>query len=371
MQAPQQCLVIVTTVCRRVPQMDQTTTNRVVTLTCGVALTIMIGWLLAIGQTILLPVLLAVIAVYILTTAAEALGDMPGFRLLGRRWRRLLVLIGILVIVLLLSAFITSNAQAISNAIPDYSRNLGVLHERFVDLVGLDVEPALEQLGHQLLDWLDFTVLMPLVLSTLSNTGSVIIAAALYAAFIMADLDHLPQKTRMALGETSQAEQTLQIVRKANDRIGSYLAAKTLVNIILAVASLVILEALSIEFAVFWALLIGLLNYIPYIGSVIGVVFPVTLSLVQYGTLGHAATLLVLLMIAQSAVAYYLEPKMLGRSANLSPFMVLLALAVWTSLWGVMGAILAVPLTAMIAIILAEFPATRFIAVLMSDSSGL
>lgn len=351
--------------------MDQTYSNRLVTITCSVALSIMIGWLLYVGQSILLPVLLAVIAVYILTTTADALGDVAGFRHLGRRLRRVLVLIAILALLLVLSAFITRNAQAISNAIPGYSENLSKLHEQLVDIVGLDIEPALEQVGHQVLDWLDFTVLMPVILSTLSNTGSMILAAALYAAFIMADLDKLPGKTRLALGESQQAEQTLDIVRKVNQRIGSYLAAKTLANLILAALSLGILWVMGIEFAMFWALLIGLLNYIPYIGSVVGVAFPVVLSLVQLGSVWHAGAVLILLMSAQSFVGYYLEPRMLGRSVNLSPFMVLLALAVWTSLWGLVGAVLAVPLTAMIAIILAEFPSTRFISVLMSDDSGM
>ncbi len=351
--------------------MDQSFSNRLMTITCAVALSIMIGWLLYIGQTILLPVVLAVIAVYVLTTAADVLGDVAGFRMLGRRVRRLLVLLAILGLILILSTFVTRNAQAISNAIPGYSENLSLLHEQFVEMVGLNIEPALEQIGHQVLDWLDFTVLMPVILSTLSNTGSVILAAALYAAFLLADLDKLPNQTRLALGESKQAEQTLAVVRQVNQRIGSYLAAKTLVNLILAVMSLCVLWSMGIEFAMFWALLIGLLNYIPYIGSVIGVAFPVVLSLVQLGSMSHAAVLLVLLMSAQSFVGYYLEPRMLGRSVNLSPFMVLLALAVWTSLWGVVGAVLAVPLTAVVAIILAEFPATRFISVMMSDSQGM
>lgn len=351
--------------------METNFSNRLVTITCAVALSIMVGWLLYIGQTILLPVFLAVIAVYIITTAADVLGEVSGFRLLGRRLRRLLVLIAILALILVLSAFVTRNAQAISNAIPGYSENLSKLHDQLVDFFGLNIEPALEQIGHQILDWLDFTVLMPVILSTLSNTGSIILAAALYAAFIMADLDNMPRQTRLAFGESQQAEQTLGVVRKVNQRIGSYLAAKTLANTILAALSLVILWFMGIEFALFWALLIGLLNYIPYIGSVVAVAFPVMLSLVQLGSMWHAAVLLVLLMIAQSFVGYYLEPRMLGRSVNLSPFMVLLALAVWASLWGVVGAVLAVPLTAMIAIILAEFPGTRFIAVLMSDSRGM
>lgn len=351
--------------------MEENTQNRMVTMTCAIALTIMIGWLLIIGQAILLPIILAIISVYVLTTAAERLENVPGFHRLSRRLRRLFVLIGVLCVVLMLSAFVTNSAQAISSALPRYRENLNVLHDRVVDTIGLSFEPALENLGHQLLDMLDITALIPVILSTLNNAGTLLIAVAFYAAFILADLDDLPEKTRTALGGEDSAEQTLAIVRKLNDRIGSYLATKTLINVILGTVSYLILWGLGIEFAIFWALLIGLLNYIPYIGSVIAVAFPVTLSLVQFGTFGHAIASLVLLMIAQSCVGYYLEPKMLGRSVNLSPFMVLLALAVWSAMWGVMGAILAVPLTAMIAIVLAEFPSTRFVAVMMSERGAL
>ena len=95
------------------------------------------------------------------------------------------------------------------------------------------------------------------------------------------------------------------------------------------------------------------------------------MSLVQFASFSHATVALVTLMIPQIAVGYYIEPKFLGRSVNLSPFTVLLSLAIWTALWGLMGAILAVPLTAMVMIILAEIPNTRFIAVMMSESGDL
>ncbi len=344
---------------------------RLATITYALAMTLMLGWLLYIGRGVIMPVLLAVIAVYILTTSAEALGRLPVFRRLGRRWRRLMVLIGILAVVLMLSAFVTSNAAAISAAIPGYEHNLDILQKRLMNVLGLDDEPNLRKLGNEILDLFDATALMPQIVSTLSNAGTLIIAAGLYAVFILADLDRLPGKTRLALGESERTEQTLEIVRQINVRIGSYLAAKTLVNALLAAVSLAILWATGIEFALFWAILIGLLNYIPYIGSIFGVVFPVTMSLVQFGSLSHAALVLVLLLVVQSSVAYFLEPKILGRSVNLSPLMVLLALAVWTSLWGLTGAILAVPLTAMVTIILAEFPGTRFIAIFMSEHGQL
>jgi len=100
-------------------------------------------------------------------------------------------------------------------------------------------------------------------------------------------------------------------------------------------------------------------------------VFPVTMSLVQFASLSHAAVALVVLMIPQMVVGYYVEPKFLGKSVNLSPFTILLSLAVWTALWGMTGAILAVPLTAMVMIILAEIPSARFVAVMMSETAEL
>jgi predicted PurR-regulated permease PerM len=128
---------------------------------------------------------------------------------------------------------------------------------------------------------------------------------------------------------------------------------------------------LGIEHAGFWAIMIGVLNYVPYVGSVIAVFFPVTISLVQFASFTQAAEALVLLTVPQMAIAYYVEPKFLGRTVNLSPFTVLLSLAVWSALWGMMGAVLAIPLTAMVAIILAEIPSTRFVAVLMSDNGDV
>jgi predicted PurR-regulated permease PerM len=112
---------------------------------------------------------------------------------------------------------------------------------------------------------------------------------------------------------------------------------------------------------------IGLFNYIPYVGSIIGVALPVLLSLAQFGSLGTTAVLGALLIAAQTYVGNILEPRVIGRQLNLSPFVVLVALSVWTAIWGLPGAILAIPLTAMLAIICDAFGPTRFVAVLLAD----
>ena len=87
----------------------------------------------------------------------------------------------------------------------------------------------------------------------------------------------------------------------------------------------------------------------------------------QFGSLGTTAVLGGLLIAAQAYVANVLEPRMIGRQLNISPFVVLLSLAVWSTLWGLPGALLAIPLTAMVAIICNAFPSTRFVAALLAN----
>jgi AI-2 transport protein TqsA len=346
-------------------------TSRLALVTYSLALILMVGWLLVAGQEILLPVLVGIIAVYILTTAADALVPVPLIGRLPRRLRRLLALLLITLGFLILTSFITASATSLSAALPQYAANFDALQSKFLTAVGIKQEPNWGNLGENLLDMVDATTLMPAALATISNGGSLIIAAALYAIFILAELDSLPDKTRRALSDHAQSEHTMELVRKINEKIGSYLAAKTLVNVVLALVSFALLKLLGIAHPAFWAIIIGLLNYIPYIGSVIAVVFPVTMSLIQFTSFAHAGLSLVLLMVPQILVAYYFEPRLLGRSVNLSPFTVLLALAIWSALWGMTGAILAVPLTAMVMIILAEIPHSRWIAVMMSEKGEL
>lgn len=345
--------------------------SRLALVTYSIALLLMVGWLLTAGQAILLPILVAIISVYILSTAAEAMGRLPVLRLFSRTARRFLVLLGFVTAFLLLASFITASATAISAALPNYAQNIDALQKKLLTYLGVDTVPNWANLGEGLLDLIDATTLMPAILLAISNGGSVIVAAVLYAVFILAELDRLPEKVLSAMGDNGKAQHTLDMAHKINEKIGGYLAAKTLVNVILGMVSYAILLFLDIAHPAFWAILIGLLNYIPYVGSIIAVFFPVTISLIQFASFGHAALALVTLMIPQMIVGYYLEPKYLGQSVNLSPFTVLLALAIWSALWGMMGAILAVPLTAMVTIILAEIQQTRWIAVLMSDDGQI
>lgn len=128
---------------------------------------------------------------------------------------------------------------------------------------------------------------------------------------------------------------------------------------------------MGLEFAAFWAVLIVFLNFIPYIGSFLGVLFPVVMSLVQFGDSTHILWLLLALSLAQFVIGNFLDPYIMGNSLNLSPFAILVCLAIWTELWGIAGAFLAVPITAVLVLIFSEFSSTRAVAVLLSRNGRI
>lgn len=110
-----------------------------------------------------------------------------------------------------------------------------------------------------------------------------------------------------------------------------------------------------------------LLNFIPNIGSVLATLPPVAVALFQTGSALNALLVALALIVVQMIVGNVLEPRLMGKGLNLSPLLVLLSLLFWGWMWGVVGMLIAVPLTAAIKIACEQLEATRPVAVLMSS----
>lgn len=334
--------------------------------TYGTALTLMIGWLIWIGKPVLIPLLAAGISVYVLSTAADSMRNLPVAGRLPAWIRRLIILIAFVLGVVLLFVLVINNLAQVAAALPRYEANLQMLVTRVASLLGIEDEPTWANVRRVTLDQVDFRTWIAPALLSLRGFGTTLFLVVLYASFFMAERGMMARKIVIALGGEETGGRALSLMARINDRIGRYLFVKTVVNLILGTVSFAIMLLLGIEFALFWAVLIAFMNYIPYIGSIVGVIFPVLLSLAQFGTLAMAGVVLFSLTAAQVVVGAYLEPRMMGRAFNLSPFVVLLALAFWSTLWGLPGALLAVPMTASLVLVLAEIQATRPVAVLLS-----
>lgn len=336
------------------------------TITYSTALVIMLGWLLWVGKPVLLPVIAAIIVLYVLSEAALGLGRVPVFRHAPSWMLRLLVLVGFIVaIMLLFFLFITSFAR-VAAALPGYESNLDLLVARATSFLGIEEEPNWRILRDSTLGRLDATRLIAPLVNSIGAFGVALFLIVLYASLFFAERLYFVNKLAIALGGTERGDRAMALLNRINERVGKYLLVKTIVNLILGIISLAIMYAIGIEFAVFWAVLIAFLNYVPYFGSLAAVMFPVLISLAQSGSIGFALLSLATLTAAQAFVAGVLEPRLMGRAFNLSPVVVLLALAFWGTLWGIPGAVLAVPLTASLVIVFAEVDKTRPAAVMLS-----
>lgn len=336
-------------------------------LTAALASALMLGYLLWIGRPVLVPIIAALMALYLLLAAANGMGRVPVLRHVPEWLRRILALVGFVLATAALFVAIGQELTRAANAIPRYEENLQALVNSGAAMLGIEGEPAWKQLRAMTLDQVSPADLIAPILASVSGLGGALFIVILYSSFLLAERATLTDKIGRAVRDQVQAERLLVVLDRINDRIGRYLVVKTLINLILGAVCWVILMGLGIEFANLWAVLIAILNYIPYVGSVLGVLLPVLVGAAQFGDFTGPAVLALLLTLVQATIGGVLEPRMMGRAFNLSPFVVVLALVVWSMLWGVPGAVLAVPMTASLVIILAEFPVTRPMAILLSS----
>ncbi len=344
---------------------------RLPSVTLALALAIMIGWLLVVGRSILLPLIAAVISLYLLSAAANALGRMPLLRRTPLWLRRALAVVCFVVLVATFSSLIVTSFADVLDTLPAYQDNLDALLARVSALFGLAGEASWVRIRAATLEQIDLRAVVAGLASSMGSFGGQLFLVVLYASFLVVEQHTFLTKMTIAIPDETRRQRALAIMTTMNERVGNYLVVKTLVNVILGVVSYLVMWILGIEFAVFWAVLIGFLNYIPYIGSLLGVIFPVLLSLAQFGSFTMAAISMATLTIVQIFVGNVLEPRMMSRAFNLSPLVVLVSLAVWSALWGLPGAILAVPMTAILLIVLAEIEGTRAIAVMLSASGDV
>ncbi|MFC1616553.1 AI-2E family transporter, partial [Patescibacteria group bacterium] len=133
----------------------------------------------------------------------------------------------------------------------------------------------------------------------------------------------------------------------------------------------VVLKVIGVDFPEFWAFIIFLFNYIPVVGSLVAVSFPIMLSLVQFPGLLVGLIVTVCLFSIQFIVSNFVEPPLIGNSLNLSPVVIVLSLALWGSIWGIIGMILCVPITVIVNIVFSKFPNTRPVAILLSSNGTI
>ena len=190
---------------------------------------------------------------------------------------------------------------------------------------------------------------------------------AIYTIFLFVAQGTFARKLDDLVPEPDGRKRTADMFLRIRHSIETYLSVQTLISLIQTVLSFIIMVWFGLDNALFWALVIFILNYIPIVGAIGAAFLPALFALVQFDSVGSVLALAALLLVVQGAIANTLQPKMMGDSMNLSALVVVIALVVWGALWGGTGAFLSAPLTVIIMVVLAQFPTTRWMAVILSQ----
>ncbi len=152
----------------------------------------------------------------------------------------------------------------------------------------------------------------------------------------------------------SKEEKFERMFKAIIEQIQRYIISKIIINLSTAVSAAVILALFGLDFPVIWGVFIFLLNFIPTIGSAFALILPVIMALIQFGSFGYALLIALVLAVLQTISFNVIEPSALGKRLNLNPLLILFSLLIWGYIWGIVGMLLSVPLTAIIKIIISN-----------------
>jgi predicted PurR-regulated permease PerM len=209
------------------------------------------------------------------------------------------------------------------------------------------------------------------LLNSLTSLAGNLFIIIIYVAFLLVEEKFFFKKLELWIQDPIRRNNVLQIIDQIIASIRKYIVVKTQMSLLTGALSYIILILFKVDFATWWAFLIFLLNYIPYIGSFFATLFPSLFASFQYQSFWMLLWVFASIQVVQIAVGNILEPKIMGRTLNLSPLGVLLALTFWGIIWGILGMLLSVPITSVLVIVCSRFEQTRFIAIILSETGQL
>ncbi|MCI3134871.1 AI-2E family transporter [Phenylobacterium aquaticum] len=322
--------------------------------------TILTGFTLYALRRMLEPFVMALFLLIMVDGVARLLNArVPGFP----KKAALPVAIGAIVLVFALTIWITAdNAHALALQAPTYTAHINTLLSNGAQRLGLNVTPTLADL----IEKLNPSRFAGVLAEAVSHFAEAAVFVLIYLGFLVASRQGFAAKTSQLFGSAEDRAEAQRVFFRVRRGVEQYIWVQTLVGVLITALSAVLMTLTGLSHIPFWCLIIFMANYIPAVGAAIGVLFPALFGLVEVDGVTRAIVLLVGLEAIHFLVSHVVQPRMQGKSLNVDPIVVLLALAFWSAVWGVTGAFLSTPLTVLAMAILAEFKGTRPLAVLLS-----
>jgi AI-2 transport protein TqsA len=273
----------------------------------------------------------------------------------------LLVAVLFFLITATLGTVVGASLSAFYQDLPEYEQKLQQQGAGIIATLsgfGIVVDEAI------LSNYIDPGAVMKMVAKVFSGLGSVLTNTFLIlfsVIFILLEASDFPEKLKRALGSKTQA---LDYYQSFSDSVQRYLLIKTLVSMGTGIIVGITLAWIGVDYAILWAVIAFLLNFIPNIGSIIAAVPPMLIALIQLGPMS-AILVACLYLVTNVLFGNVIEPKFMGRSLGLSTLVVFLSLVFWGWIFGPVGMLLSIPLTMVVKIGLENSQRNRWLAILL------
>ena len=260
---------------------------------------------------------------------------------------------------------VTSQMPAISAAFLAYRDALPAVTENIKGYIGVDLFPVADAIlpSEQEMGEV-FSRMLYGSVNFVRSIGMV----AIYLIFLLLERSSLEKKLPIIFaGAVKLKKDATPLLQKILNKVRTYLLLKSMTSLITAVAGYLLMLYVGLEFAGVWAIMLGVMNFVPVLGVLIASIVPVTYSLLQFGgELVPFLTMAIGMFIIQFVTGQLMEPLIMGKNVNISPLVQIASIVMWGWIWGPVGMFLSIPLMIILSIVLYNIPATKRIAILIS-----
>jgi AI-2 transport protein TqsA len=318
-------------------------------------------------QTIFLPLFIAVIISFVF---------LPFYNfLISKKFPSALAIIIVVITIILISNIaslvIFTSINSFSADFPKYEMNFLNIYDNVVATLNLS-QAEIESINKS------FDIKRLVADGTLTSTITGIftsitaimgnyILIIFYVIFLLSESKSVQQRISVAFSDENEItfNKTMNAIFRG---VKDYIAGKTLLSLIQAIILGTFLWICGVDFYIIWGFMFFLSDFIPNIGSLIVTILVAITTLLQFDSVAMPIFIVAVLIVIQNLKGNILEPKIFGQRLDLSPFVLFFSLIFWGYIWGIMGMILSVPIMSIIKIIFMNIPATKSIAILMSNN---
>ena len=314
--------------------------NRLLNIFLFLAITLILGWLLVTLKFVFLPMLLAAFITFMLSPLVEFLVKYK----VPRPLSLIFTLVTASFLIWFLGNYVGRSFQDFSERFPAYAERLNNLASELKSLDKYNVL-SVEKLN----EWLSKISLGNVISSTFSsffNILSYMVVTVLFVLYFLPAFYVMPNKIRKAF-PGPRGHILCRAMESIGHQVQSYMLAKSCTSIFTGIGVTLPCLFFGVDFAVTWGVFAAFLNFVPTIGAIISCLPPILICALQFGW-PETMWLGIVLSVVMVGTGNFLEPKILGKSVNLSPTAALVSLFFWGWLWGGVGMLVAVPATAMI-----------------------